>query len=144
MRNALLALIFLVASPALAADFISELDKNLGDFTVAYAAYEKDPNEQNQTVVARIEQFLTEQIFSVVNDEKLYSAALAAVDRRAKGAPAAIADLGMKLEIRWERDYLSAFYRTESRRRRLYPVPADAILIMGGMMVGSRNVADPT
>jgi hypothetical protein len=127
----------------MASDFIVDLEKNLSDFTTAYSAYERQPTDDSQTVIARIEKFLTDQVFSVVSDEKLYRSALETVNRHGKADPAAIADLGMKLEVRWEHDYLSSFYRIESKRRDLFEIPANAVLVVGGLMMGSRHVANP-
>jgi hypothetical protein len=128
---------------ARAAGTLPTLEQNLSDFEGYYARYEKTKSDDDQGPVALAEKFLTDQIFSLVSDRKIYNEALDRVNRRSGEAPAAMADLGMKLQIRWERDYLTRFYQVEEKRRKLVEIPAEAILVVGGTILGSRHVADP-
>lgn len=143
-------LLLALAQPALAGDFISDLDANLGKFTQAYASYLRSPTAENQGRAATVEMVVTNQVFSTIDelkceykDEKLYRASFESVNRLSNAWPAAVADLGMKLENRWEHDCLLTFYRNEKRSRMVFEASTESVLVVGGLLMGARHVADP-
>jgi hypothetical protein len=124
MRKLALLLLLALARPA-SADYMVDLEANLADFTRAFAATQRAPGPDSDLILATTEKFITDQIFSLIDeercmykDEKLYKSAFEGVNRLSRAYPAAVADLGMKLEVRWEAACLVTFYRVQGLGRR--------------------------
>jgi hypothetical protein len=134
--------VLLAASDSFALDR-AEFARGLDAYTASYSRFQGSQKDADQQTVAAAQKALTEQVFAEAENPGEYLAALGLVNARSRQAPAAIADLGMKLQIRWESRYLARFYQAAERRRRLFEIPAEGILIVGGAIMGSRYVADP-
>src|SRR3954467_13476573 len=102
------------------------LERDLSVYITAFDRAEAAQAEDDDLVSAA-GQLIADEIFALDKAPALYTAALDQLTARADFHPAAIAALGGRLQIRWEAQYLGAFYQAAGQRAQLLEAVDDGI-----------------